>query len=248
MATGEKKTFNPLYLEGARSRWSELVFAVKVFKEFIRSFRRLHFIGPCVAVFGSARFKEDHPHYQLGVEVGRRLADMGFVVMTGGGPGVMEAACRGAVESGGKAVGCNIILPHEQDPNPYATYSLDFEYFFVRKVLMFKYSYGFIILPGGVGTADEMFEALTLIQTEKIKHFPVILIGFDFWKPVIEQFEMFHKEGTAHWEEIPTFFITDDLNQAMEYLKEHAIKKFGMSQLSYKPIPWFMEEYMKTKK
>ena len=151
-----------VYLDGPKSRGFELSFAFRVFWQFIRGFRKLHFIGPCITVFGSARFKEDHIYYKAAVEFGKRIADMGFTTLTGGGPGVMEAANRGAFENGGQSIGCNIQLPFEQKPNPYVHKSVTFEHFFVRKVLLTKYSYAFIILPGGFGTMDELFEILTL--------------------------------------------------------------------------------------
>ena len=151
----------------------------------------LHFVAPCVSVFGSARFREDHPYYQLGREIGEAIADLGFTVMTGGGPGIMEAANRGAKEAGGFSIGCNIILPQEQAPNPYLDSVLTFGYFFVRKVMLVKYSQAFVILPGGFGTIDEAFEAATLIQTAKIFDFPVIFAGVDYWQPLFN----FLREG-----------------------------------------------------
>src|SRR5581483_2406870 len=155
-----------VYLEGPKSRRYELAFAWRVFRQFIKGFRTLHFVGPCITVFGSARFKEDHVYYEKAREMGRQIAAMGFTTMTGGGPGIMEAANRGAFENGGSSVGCNIQLPFEQKPNPYVNKSITFEHFFVRKVLMVKYSYAFIIMPGGFGTMDEFFETLTLVQTQ----------------------------------------------------------------------------------
>lgn len=237
-----EETRIPLYLEGARGRWYELGFTFRVFLEFIQGYRVLHFAGPCIAVFGSARYKEEHPEYKRGEEVGKRLSEMGFTIMTGGGPGIMEAACKGAVEAGGKAVGCNIILPFEQKPNPYAQIQVNFRYFFVRKVLMFKYSFGFVILPGGVGTLDEMFEALTLIQTQKIEDFPVVLIGTEYWKGVIDQLHLFDREGTAHWSEIPTLKITDNMDEAMQFIHEHAVRKFGLVRKTPKPLAWLFEK------
>ena len=154
--------------------------------DFIRGFRALHFVGPCVTVFGSARFDESHPEYAVGRDVGARIAAMGFTVMTGGGPGLMEAANRGAREAGGRSVGCNIELPHEQEPNPYLDRWITCRHFFVRKVLLFKYSYAFVGLPGGIGTLDELFEALTLIQTGKVQNFPVILFGSAYWGGMLE--------------------------------------------------------------
>jgi uncharacterized protein (TIGR00725 family) len=151
------------FLEGPRSRWEEFVFTLSVVREFVRGFRTLHFVGPCITVFGSARFKPGHEYYELAREVGGGLAKIGFTTLTGGGPGIMEAANRGAKEQGGISVGCNIVLPHEQNPNPYLDKWVNIRYFFVRKVLLSKYSYGFVVLPGGFGTLDEFFEALTLV-------------------------------------------------------------------------------------
>jgi uncharacterized protein (TIGR00730 family) len=175
--TTEAESKERYFLEGPHSRGSELLFSLRIFYEFIRGFRVLHFIGPCVTVFGSARFKQDHPYYPLAREIGRNLASLGFAVMTGGGPGIMEAANQGAKDANGISVGCNITIPVEQEPNPYLDHWVRFDHFFVRKVLFFKYSYAFVIMPGGFGTSDELFETLTLIQTGKISHFPVIIVG-----------------------------------------------------------------------
>src|SRR5258708_4722250 len=171
-------------LEGPRSRTEELFRLIRIMREFIRGFRALHFVGPCVSVFGSARFTENHPYYQLGRDIGSAIARLGFTTLTGGGPGIMEAANRGAKEAGGKSIGCNIILPREQSPNPYLDHYVTFRYFFVRKVMLVKYSQAFVILPGGFGTLDEAFEATTLIQTRKIFDFPVIFMGVDYWGPL----------------------------------------------------------------
>lgn len=169
-----------------RSRSFEFFRVLRIAFEFIRGFRFLHFLGPTVTVFGSARFKETHPYYKLGVETGKALANLGFVVMTGGGPGMMEAANRGAKEAGGKSVGCNIVLPYEQLPNPYLDCAITFKYFFVRKVMLIKYSSAFIFLPGGTGTLDEFTEALTLIQSKKLENFPIILIGREYWSGLLK--------------------------------------------------------------
>ena len=169
-------------LKGPRLRRQELWTTIKIFREFIRGFRSLHFIGPCVTVFGSARFSEDHKYYKLAQETGAALARAGYAVMTGGGPGIMEAANRGAREEGGLSLGCNIELPMEQHPNPYLDRFVDFNYFFVRKVMLVKYSKAFIVMPGGFGTMDEIFEAAVLIQTNKIERFPIIVMGEEFWK------------------------------------------------------------------
>ena len=168
------------FLRGPQLRGLELKRAVQIFVEILKGFRALHFVGPCVTVFGSARFREDQPHYQTGREVGALLARAGFTVMTGGGPGIMEAANRGAKEVGGRSIGCNIELPQEQAPNPYLDRWVTFKHFFVRKVMLVKYSYAFIAMPGGFGTLDEVTEAATLIQTGKIAGFPMVLMGVDF--------------------------------------------------------------------
>ncbi len=157
------------FLEGPRSRGSEFWSVLTIARELVRGFRALHFVGPCVSVFGSARFREDHPYYALARSVGQMLARMGFTVMTGGGPGIMEAANRGAKDEGGISVGCNIVLPQEQKINAYLDRWVTFRYFFVRKVMLVKYSYAFVVMPGGIGTMDELFEAVTLIQTRKIE-------------------------------------------------------------------------------
>ncbi len=164
-------------LEGPRSRMDELFRVIRIGAEFVSGFRALHFVGPCVTVFGSARPQPDDPHYQLARRVGGELAQAGFTVMTGGGPGLMEAANRGAQEAGGVSIGCSIELPEEEKPNPYLDEFVQFRYFFVRKVMLVKYSYGFVALPGGLGTLDEIFETATLVQTRKIWGFPLILIG-----------------------------------------------------------------------
>jgi len=174
------------FLAGRRSSADELESAVRVFLEMLRGFEELDFEGPCVTVFGSARFTEDHPYYAMGREVGRRLAEAGFNVMTGGGPGIMEAANRGAREAGGLSIGCNIQLPREQKPNPYLDRFVEFEHFFVRKVMLVKYSSALVVLPGGFGTLDEAFEVVTLIQTHKLESFPVVALGGAYWEQLTE--------------------------------------------------------------
>lgn len=158
------------------------VHARRIANEFLRGFRFFHDVGRCVTVFGSARFPEGHRYYELAREVGKQLARAGYAVMTGGGPGIMEAANRGAKEGGGRSLGCNIELPREQEPNPFLDEWLDFEYFFVRKVMLVKYSSGFVLCPGGFGTMDEAFETLNLMHTGKIEDFPVVLMGEDYWR------------------------------------------------------------------
>ena len=170
-----------VFLAGRRSREADLVSAVSVFLEMLRGFESFDFEQSCVTVFGSARFGEDHEYYQLARDMGSELAKMGYAVMTGGGPGLMEAANRGAREAGGLSLGCNIQLPLEQKPNPYLDKFIKFEHFFVRKVMLVKYSKAFVVMPGGFGTLDEAFEVATLIQTGKLDRFPIVGLGLDFW-------------------------------------------------------------------
>lgn len=216
------------FLEGPRSRFRELLFTFKVFKEFLHGYRSLHFLGPCVTVFGSARFKEDHPYYQQAYQVGAKLCELGFAVMTGGGPGIMEAANRGAFENNGISVGCNIVLPMEQKENPYLHKWVNFNYFFVRKTLLIKYSYAFVIMPGGWGTMDELFETLTLIQTGKIVDFPVVLFGKDYWENLIKLMNDMVEEGTVSPKDLEYVLITDSVEETAEHLNKYAIKRFGL--------------------
>ncbi len=202
------------FLAGPRSRRSELARVIRIAAEFIRGFRALHFVGPCVTVFGSARFPADHRYYQLGREVGGRVAGLGLTTMTGGGPGLMEAANRGAKEAGGTSIGCNIELPKEQYPNPYLDRFVTFRYFFVRKVILVKYSCALVVLPGGFGTMDELFEVLTLVQTKKISAFPVILLGKDYWQPLVSFLEAtMAAHGTIDPDDLRTFTLTDSVDE-----------------------------------
>lgn len=210
-----------VYLEGPKSRSYELKFAFRVFTQLIYGFRALHFVGPCITVFGSARFKEDHPFYIAAREFGKRIAGLGFTTITGGGPGVMEAANRGAFESGGNSIGCNIVLPHEQKENPYLTKSVTFDHFFVRKVMLAKYSYAFIIMPGGFGTMDEFFEILTLVQTKSITQFPVVLYGTEFYKPLMESIQHMADEGTISPEDMNLVLVTDDIDDAIQHISKY---------------------------
>jgi uncharacterized protein (TIGR00730 family) len=236
-----------ILLEGPHSRRHELQLVAGALLDFLRGFRVLHFVGPCVTVFGSARFGEDHPYYALGRDVGRRLSELGFTVMTGGGPGLMEAANRGAREAGGRSVGCNILLPREQIPNPYLDRSVTCRHFFVRKVLLFKYSYAFVALPGGIGTVDELFEALTLIQTGKIEHFPVVLIGTEYWRPLIALLEQMATEHTIARADLELVLVTDDLDAAMRHLKVHAIEHFGLhARRVPRPSSWLGESPLRA--
>ena len=226
-------------LEGPHSRWHEAVLLYRAVRDFVRGFRGLHFVGPCVTIFGSARFLESHPYYAVTREVARRVSMMGFTVMTGGGPGLMEAANRGARDAGGLSVACNIELPHEQQPNPYIDRSITCHYFFVRKVLLFKYSYAFIAMPGGIGTMDELFEALTLIQTKKIRGFPVVLIGTEYWAPLVTLLHGLEQQGAIAAEDLNLVMVTDDLDDAMAHLEAHTVEPFGLKRR--RPRAWLGE-------
>jgi uncharacterized protein (TIGR00730 family) len=225
------------FLEGPRRRRDEAARVMRISAEFIRGFRTLHFVGPCVTVFGSARFKEDHKYYQLARDMGARLAQMHFTVMTGGGPGIMEAANRGAKEVGGRSIGCNIILPMEQQPNPYVDQFIEFRYFFVRKVMLVKYSYAFVVLPGGFGTLDELFESLTLIQTGKIKNFPVVLMGAEFWRPLLEFMrDRLIAEATISPTDLSLFLVTDSVDEAAAHIARTSIRQAERVEAE-KPTP-----------
>jgi uncharacterized protein (TIGR00730 family) len=195
----------------------------------VRGFRALHFIGPCVTVFGSARFGEDHKYYALAREVGAGLARVGFTVMTGGGPGLMEAANRGAKDVGGRSVGCNIELPREQQPNPYLDRWITFRHFFVRKLMLIKYSYAFIALPGGFGTMDEIFETATLIQTGKIQQFPLILMGSEYWEPLLAFLrDRLAAERTIERADLERITVTDSPEEAVGTVTRVGMDRFGL--------------------
>ena len=231
------------FLRGPHTRSHELRQALRIFAECIRGFRSLHFVGPCITVFGSARFAEPHPYYALGEALGQRLAEAGMTVMTGGGPGLMEAANRGARLAGGRSIGCNIKLPLEQKPNPYLDRMVEFKYFFVRKLMLVKYSYAFVALPGGIGTLDEIFETLVLIQTGKIKQCPLILLGHDFWDPLVGMLrERLLPAGTIDARDVDRILVTDSVDEAVSRIREAVTRDFG---LSYGPRPkprWYLGE------
>lgn len=213
------------FLRGPQSRWDEFTFTIKVAFEFIKGFRGLHFVGPCVTVFGSARFKEDHEYYRLTRALSGEIAKLGFTIMTGGGQGLMEAANRGAREVGGRSVGCNIQLPREQEPNLYLDKWVNIRYFFVRKTLLIKYSFAFIVMPGGFGTLDEFFEALTLTQTGKILQFPIILFGKSFHKELLDHIELMKQKRTISSEDLELILVTDSVDQAISFIKEKSISR-----------------------
>jgi uncharacterized protein (TIGR00730 family) len=230
----------PVYLEGPRSRGYEFRFAFKVFWQFIKGLRTLHFVGPCITVFGSARFKEDNIYYQTAREFGKRIAGIGFTTMTGGGPGIMEAANRGAIENGGTSVGCNIRLPFEQKPNPYMHKSITFEYFFIRKVMLLKYSYAFIVMPGGFGTMDEFFNTLTLIQTKSITQFPMVLYGKEYYEPLMRNIEFMANEGTISKADMSLVLVTDSVDEAMDHITTYITKNYTIKPR--KRLWWLFEK------
>ncbi|MBP7755622.1 MAG: TIGR00730 family Rossman fold protein [Thermoanaerobaculia bacterium] len=204
------------FLEGPASRLRELARLIRIGREFIRGFRALRDVEPCVTVFGSARINDGEAYYELARETSRRLAEAGFTIMTGGGPGIMEAANRGAREGGGRSIGCNIELPHEQRPNPYLDLFLEFRYFFVRKVMLVKYSHAFVVFPGGFGTLDELFETMTLIQTGKILDFPVVIMGREYWQPLFDLMRgTLLAYGTVSPEDLERLTFTDSPAEAV---------------------------------
>jgi uncharacterized protein (TIGR00730 family) len=231
-------------LQGPRSRGLELGGAVRIFRELIRGYRKLHFVGPCVTVFGSARFDERHRYYSMAREVGRLLAASGFTVMTGGGPGIMEAANRGAKDVNGRSLGCNIVLPKEQKPNQYLDSWLDFEHFFVRKLMLVKYSYAFIVCPGGFGTLDELFELATLIQTGKVLDFPVALMGTDYWQPLLAMFRVMVTEKTIDPIDLDRLIVSDHPGEVVSAVTDTAMKRFGLTYgPKVKPRWWLGEAF-----
>lgn len=227
------------YLQGPHSRLDELGFLFKVGYEFIRGFRALHFVGPCITIFGSARFKENHPYYEKAYQMGHKLSEAGFTIITGGGPGIMEAANRGAFENGGKSVGCNIRLPEEQQPNKYMQKSVTIKYFFVRKTLLTKYSYAFVSMPGGVGTMDEFFETLTLIQTKTISNFPIVLFGKEYYKDIYELLQKMLAIGAISPEDMDLVLFTDDVDEAVKHIKFYVSENYRFTK--YKPLRWMFE-------
>lgn len=231
------------FLQGPQQRRFELHQAVRVFCELMRGFRSLHFVGPCVTVFGSARFGEDHPYYALARSVGKLLAQAGFTVMTGGGPGIMEAANRGAKDVGGRSVGCNIELPKEQVPNPYLDRWITFRHFYVRKLMLVKYSYAFIAMPGGFGTLDEIFETATLIQTRKIADFPLVLMGKEFWEPLVGfMSNRLLAERTIDAADCERILITDSPEEAVRSVTAIAMSRFGLTYGPQARRRWFLWE------
>ena len=209
------------FLSGRRNREQDLESAVRIFLEILRGFEELDFSGPCVTVFGSARFSDGHPYYETAKELGQRLAEEGFAVMTGGGPGVMEAANRGAREAGGVSIGCNIQLPKEQVPNPYLDKFVEFEHFFVRKLMLVKYSSAFVVMPGGFGTLDEAFEVVTLVQTKKLESFPIVAMGGSFWNELREFVtDTMVAAGTISEADLDVMQLANDVETAIRIIRQ----------------------------
>jgi len=192
----------------------------KIMSEFVEGYEKMARIGPCVSVFGSARTQPENPYYQKAVETSRLLVESGYGVITGGGPGIMEAGNKGAAEGKGRSVGLNIVLPFEQSSNQYVNHPVDFDYFFVRKVMFVKYTQGFITFPGGFGTLDELFEALTLMQTKKIDMKPVVLFGTEYWSGMVKWIEevMLNKEGNINLKDMDLLKMTDDPKEAVQHI------------------------------
>ena len=230
------------FLRGPEPRGTELVRAIRIFTEFTRGFRAFHFVGPCVTVFGSARFDASHPSYAVAREIGGRLAKAGFTVITGGSPGIMEAANRGAREAGGLSIGCNIELPREQKPNEYLDRWVTFRYFFVRKVMLVKYSYAFIALPGGFGTLDELFETATLRQTGKLRDFPLVLVGSEFWRPLVDFLTTLVKAGTIDAADLQRLRVLDSPEQVVAEIADVAMRRFGLTYGPRLRRRWYLGE------
>lgn len=224
----ELETDDRKLLSGPTSRIHNLLTLFRVSKDFLTAFRALHFAGPCVTIFGSARVKPGTRYYEMARKMGAACARLGFTVMTGGGPGIMQAANQGSYEIGGRSIGVNIELPFEQDLNPYVQRAITMRYFFTRKVVLVKYSYAFIVLPGGVGTMDEMFETMTLIQTGKLKGFPIILMGRDYWQPLMDFVHRMVEEGMISPDDPELIFFTDDVEEATAHLQRLAVRQFGL--------------------
>jgi uncharacterized protein (TIGR00730 family) len=241
---GSRSSEEQRFLSGPQPRGFELARAWNIFWELLRGFRALHFAGPCVTVFGSARFQENDPYYALAREVGQALARAGFTVMTGGGPGIMEAANRGAREVGGRSLGCNIELPAEQKPNPYLDKMVEFRHFFVRKVMLVKYSYAFVVMPGGFGTMDELFEVLVLVQTGKIQNFPVVLLGGEFWRPLLAQLrQSLVGHDTVDAKDLELLELFDSPEGAVAHIRARALNGFGLTEGPRLRRRWFLGEH-----
>src|SRR5438067_8965621 len=238
-ASSSSEPADEIFLEGPRSRFEEFFTLLRVMRDFLRGFRTLHFVGPCVTVFGSARIKPGDPHYELARKMGAAIARLGFTVITGGGPGIMEAANRGAKEAAGRSVGCTIELPSEQPTNVFLDRCVRMHYFFARNTALVKYSYAFVVMPGGAGTLDELFEALTLIQTGKIKNFPIVIMGTNYWKELLHFIETMAQRGMIAASDLKLIYATDSVDEAIAHIRNKAIEPFGLKRVMHRrrPIP-----------
>jgi uncharacterized protein (TIGR00730 family) len=230
------------FLQGPRGRWRELKYTLGVVLQFIKGFRAMHFIGPCITVFGSARFKEDHAYYKLARQVSAEIAKLGFTIMTGGGGGIMEAANRGAKDVNGASIGCNIVLPKEQRPNPFLDKYVNIEYFFVRKELLRKYSFAFIILPGGFGTLDEFFETVTLIQTHKMNLFPIVIMGVDYHKDLMAHIQQMVEAQTINQADMELLLFTDNVDEVIAHLQKFALTNVDLKRMAATKPTWLLGE------
>ncbi len=229
------------FLEGPQNRWKELKQTFRTVIDFIKGFRVMHGAGPCICIFGSARFTEENQHYKDARALGAAVAKLGFTVLTGGGPGIMEAANRGARDVNGRSYGINIELPFEQKENDYLDRFVNIKYFFVRKTLLIKYAYGFIVMPGGFGTMDELFEAMTLIQTGKIKDFPIIIFNKAYHKNLIALIEDMKLEKTISPEDLDLLIFTDSIEEAVAHIK-NVIGRFDLKkEKKFKALKWLGE-------
>lgn len=222
-----------------RPRSNGLALLLWVMLDYLRGLSVFRQIGPCVTVFGSARTRPEDPNYQLAQRMGAAIARLGFTVMTGGGPGIMEAANRGARESGGGSAGCNIELAFEQRPNPYLDRCVTLRFFSARKTLLERYSYAFVVFPGGAGTVDELFETLTLIQTGKMEPLPIVLMGAAYWREMMRFVEKMVEAGTISPRDPGLIYVTDSVDEAVAHLRRHAIEPFGLRLVAHRPWRWF---------
>lgn len=225
-------------LSGPKRRLQDVRMLFSIAFEFVKGFRSLYKVGPCTTFFGSARFHSDHRYYELARETARLVAQSGFTIMTGGGPGIMEASNRGARDVKGRSIACNVTLPHEQKPNPYLDFSVEFSHFFIRKVMLLRYSYAFVVFPGGFGTLDEVFETITLVQTKKIDSFPIVLMGTEFWDPMKDFINhTLLKNRTISEEDLKLIYFTDDPEEALSCILSCTERRFGLkSSMPRKPF------------
>lgn len=228
-------------IKGPNRRLEDIRALFHIVWEFIRGFRAFYKLGPCVTFFGSARFKEDHRYYELARTTARLVAEAGLTIMTGGGPGIMEASNRGAKEVGGRSVACNITLPYEQNPNPYLDFFMEFDHFFIRKVMLLRYSHAFIVFPGGFGTLDEVFETITLVQTKKVSDFPIIMMGTEFWAPLKEFIVgTLLKNQTISEQDLHLLYFTNDPKDALACILSYTEKHLGLkSSVPHRPFHFY---------